>query len=127
MARILAGFLPWIAYGALAGAGLTRAAVPAGRAPPPANGAPGAVAWGTLAARPPFTAEYAREDWPPPYWTSPLFRRLNLALTAVWGAVFTVNAGLGAVALSRPTARVWLALAVPQLLVAGGGARSGAL
>ncbi|HBH01579.1 MAG TPA: all-trans-retinol 13,14-reductase [Candidatus Rokubacteria bacterium] len=169
MARILAGFLPWIAYGALAGAGLTRAAVLAGlglaallcgvglwrrrvktlevaalaffvaaaglsAALGPAallgldtllaNGALAAVAWGTLAARAPFTAEYAREDWPPPYWTSPLFRRLNLALTAVWGAVFTVNAGLGAVALSRPTARVWLALAVPQLLVAGGVAAS---
>src|SRR3990172_4903992 len=60
------------------------------------------MAWSTLAAGSPFTAQYAREDWPREYWEAPLFKKINALLTGLWGAVFTLNAGLGAASLAWP-------------------------
>jgi phytoene dehydrogenase-like protein len=76
------------------------------------------VAWATLAARAPFTAQYAREDWPPEYWQAPLFRRVNVLLTATWASIFTVNAALAGLALAWPGARLWLVGVLPQAGVA---------
>ena len=61
-----------------------------------------AMAWGTLLARSPFTYEYAKEDWPPVYWDDPLFLRTNQIITGVWGIIFLINAGLGALGLAFP-------------------------
>jgi len=44
------------------------------------SGALAAMAWGTLLAGAPFTAQYARQDWPREYWQAPLFRRINALL-----------------------------------------------
>lgn len=52
-------------------------------------------ALGSLLARMPFTVQYAREQTPREYWDSPLFLRVNYAITGVWAASFTVNALLG--------------------------------
>ena len=57
------------------------------------------VTWVTLLLGFPFTIQYAREQAPPEVWDNPLFRRLNMILTVAFGLVFTVNAGLGAIAL----------------------------
>jgi hypothetical protein len=38
----------------------------------------------------PFTAEYAKRATPREYWDSPLFRRINLVLSAAWGAAIAV-------------------------------------
>ncbi len=78
------------------------------------------MAWLTLAAGAPFTAQYAREDWPREYWEAPLFKTINAILTGLWGAVFTLNAALGAASLAWPAARVWLVLVVPQIAIAAG-------
>lgn len=45
----------------------------------------GAILLVTASTRP-FTAEYARKSTPREYWDSPLFRRINLVLSAAWGA-----------------------------------------
>ena len=82
------------------------------------------MAWITLAAGSPFTAQYAREDWPREYWEAPLFRRINALLTGLWGGIFTLNAALGAASLGWPGARFWLVLVVPQIAIAGGVAAS---
>jgi phytoene dehydrogenase-like protein len=84
------------------------------------SGALAAMSWGTLLAGVPFTAQYARQDWPREYWQAPLFRRTNALLTAVWGLIFTVNAGLGALAAVRPEARLWLVAVLPQLGIGTG-------
>jgi all-trans-retinol 13,14-reductase len=55
------------------------------------------VAWGSLLAGSPFTAQYAREAVAPEYWDSPVFRRANVVITAVWGTVFAVNTALALV------------------------------
>lgn len=38
----------------------------------------------------PFTAEFAKQSTPREYWTSPLFRRINLVLSAAWGIAIAV-------------------------------------
>lgn len=50
------------------------------------------IAFGSLAVGRPFTEYYAKQTTPREYWSSPLFRRINRVLTAVWGAAFGVNA-----------------------------------
>ncbi|MEV0355876.1 hypothetical protein AB0H71_07385 [Nocardia sp. NPDC050697] len=52
-------------------------------------------ALGSLLGRVPFTLQYAREQTPREYWESPLFLRVNYAITGVWAAAFGVNALLG--------------------------------
>jgi len=78
------------------------------------------MAWVTLLAGSPFTYQYAREDWPREYWRHPLFYRTNAVITAVWGAIFTLNAALGALALAWSEARLWLTVAVPNTAIGAG-------
>ena len=71
------------------------------------------IAWGSLLAGSPFTAEYARDAVPREYWANPAFLRVNVAITAVWGAVFVLNAALAVTVASRPGwslghAGIWL-------------------
>lgn len=58
-----------------------------------------AVTWIALLVGFPFTIQYAREQAPREIWDDPLFVRLNVILSVVFGAMFTVNAGLGAIAM----------------------------
>ena len=51
-----------------------------------------AVAWGSLIVGAPFTIQYAREQTPPEVWRTPLFLRINQAITAVWGLDFFLSA-----------------------------------
>lgn len=59
-----------------------------------ANGALAIGSWFTLVVRRPFTLEYARAHTDPAKWNDPVFIRVNVQLTAVWAAVFTVNTAL---------------------------------
>jgi hypothetical protein len=169
MVAIVLGFLPWIAFWSVAGAGWSLAASAgalclavalaarqaragglkameaAGLAffgantvailalgaevlrpwePVLASAALATMAWATLLAGTPFTLQYARADWPREYWGAPIFRRVNVILTAAWGAIFTLNAGLALAAVAAPTARVWLTLVLPQTVIAVGVALS---
>ncbi|MEW5762695.1 MAG: FAD-dependent oxidoreductase [Bacillota bacterium] len=78
------------------------------------------MAWGTLLARAPFTYQYAREDWPREYWSNPLFYRTNAIITAVWGAVFTLNTVLGAAGAIWPKFQLLLGTVLPNLGIAAG-------
>lgn len=66
------------------------------------SGALAAGTWLTVAMGKPFTLDYAREHTPEALWSSPAFIRSNYLLTCVWGAVFTVNAGLAWCKAERP-------------------------
>jgi len=55
-----------------------------------------AIAFGSLLVMP-FTEQYAREQVEREYWDSPVFKRTNRVLTAVWGAAFTVAGVCGIV------------------------------
>jgi uncharacterized membrane protein len=47
------------------------------------------IAFGSL-MRTPFTEQYARESVPREYWSSPVFKRVNRQITAMWGGVFVL-------------------------------------
>jgi hypothetical protein len=50
------------------------------------------IAWASLAVRRPFTLGIARQSAPREMWNSPVFYRVNVAITAVWAATFTAIA-----------------------------------
>ena len=56
------------------------------------------TAWGSLAIGKPFTLGIARTMTPPELWGNPVFKRVNVVITLVWAASFTVT-GLAGVAL----------------------------
>ncbi|MFB7498196.1 hypothetical protein ACFC09_26530 [Streptomyces sp. NPDC056161] len=62
------------------------------------------TAWGTLAARHPFTLGIARQGTPRAFWDTPQFLRVNVVITTVWALCFTLTA-----------------IAVAVLVAAGGG------
>lgn len=59
------------------------------------NVALAAFSWFTLAIRRPFTMAYAKDSAPQEYWDSPLFKRINNVITAVWAGAFTFAAVAG--------------------------------
>ncbi|MER5382751.1 hypothetical protein ABT040_21140 [Streptomyces sp. NPDC002688] len=85
-------------------------------AQPLANGVIAVVALVSLAFDP-FTAQYARETTPREYWDSPVFRHINVVLTAVWSAVFVVIALLGVVAIHTEGSSDWLNWVIPVALL----------
>ena len=58
-----------------------------------------AVTFASIAAGSPFTLQYARSMVDPRVQAHPLFRRVNVLMTGVWGGVFTVNLLLDGAAL----------------------------
>lgn len=63
------------------------------------------IAFGSMAARMPFTLQYAREQVDRAYWQSPAFLRANYAITGVWGLAFLIAAvagGYGDLVLGDP-------------------------
>jgi all-trans-retinol 13,14-reductase len=75
------------------------------------------MAWGTLLAKSPFTYQYAKEDWPKELWKDPLFRMTNMIITGVWGVIFLINTGLGALSLAYPQHHILLNAIIANLLV----------
>jgi hypothetical protein len=51
----------------------------------------------TLAIGKPFTMAYARDTTPSEYWDTPLFKKINNAISAVWAGSFAVSAISGVV------------------------------
>lgn len=51
----------------------------------------------SLVIRKPFTLAYARDTTPEEYWSTPLFLRINYAISAAWAAAFTFSAVVGAI------------------------------
>jgi hypothetical protein len=80
------------------------------------SGAVAVIALGSLAFTP-FTEQYARLSAPREVWSSPVFRKINRDLTAVWGVVFAVTAVLGYIALHVDEGHDWLNWIVPIALV----------
>lgn len=58
-----------------------------------------AVTFGSIVLGTPFTLQYARQMVDRELWENPLFIRVNVLMTGVWGGVFLVNFLLDAIAL----------------------------
>jgi hypothetical protein len=52
------------------------------------------IAFGSLAARQPFTLSFARKEVPEELWGSPIFLRTNDIITAAWAVAFALSAAL---------------------------------
>jgi hypothetical protein len=50
------------------------------------------TAWGTLAARHPFTLGIAKQSTPREFWDMPQFLHINVVITTVWALCFTLTA-----------------------------------
>ncbi|HEX3977361.1 MAG TPA: hypothetical protein VHW96_13930 [Solirubrobacteraceae bacterium] len=70
----------------------------------------------------PFTEQYAREQVPEQFWSTPRFKETNRRLTATWGLIFAamVPFHILAGALDRTGTNVLLNWVVPVLLVTWG-------
>ena len=65
----------------------------------------------SIAVRQPFTLQYAREQVPPEVQASPLFFKVNVAISAVWGLAFTVSLIADLAMEYAPGAPLWLDIA----------------
>ncbi|MCX5830228.1 MAG: hypothetical protein NTV58_19855 [Deltaproteobacteria bacterium] len=72
-----------------------------------ANGALAVGTWVGMAMKRPFTLEYAREHTDQSLWNNPVFLRTNYFMTAIWGAVFTINASLAWQRSIQPAMPAW--------------------
>ena len=61
-----------------------------------------AVAFGSILAGVPFTLQYAREMVDPSRHENPVFLRVNILMTGIWGGIYVVNALLDYLALVFP-------------------------
>jgi hypothetical protein len=61
-----------------------------------------AVAVGSILADVPFTLQYAREMVNPAHHNHPVFLRVNILMTGVWGGIFAANALMDYLALVLP-------------------------
>ncbi|MEU6240852.1 hypothetical protein [Streptomyces sp. NPDC047024] len=82
------------------------------------NGLVAVVALGSLLADP-FTAQYARESTPRQYWDSPVFKHINMVLTAVWGLAFALMTLFTWLAIRFPDQDDWFNWVVPIALLVG--------
>ncbi|HEX4466310.1 MAG TPA: hypothetical protein VH025_03925 [Solirubrobacteraceae bacterium] len=76
------------------------------------------IAFGSLLTVP-FTEQYAREKVPQELWSSPVFKRVNRRLTAMWGGVFAAMVPFHVVAgiIEKRPANIALNWVVPIMLV----------
>jgi hypothetical protein len=80
------------------------------------SGALAIIALGSLAFTP-FTEQYARDTTPREYWDSPLFKRINRNLTALWGVTFVAIAVLSYVAVEVEDGKDWFNWILPLVLL----------
>ena len=66
------------------------------------NGVLAVVTFGSILAGVPFTLQYAREMVDPAHHDTPVFLRVNILMTSVWGFVFAIDALLNYLALALP-------------------------
>ena len=76
-----------------------------------------AIAVGSLLVRRPFTEHYARQGTPREYWGAPLFRRINVVITAVWAASFALSALCDLVVVMFPASGDLFNWVLPTLLL----------
>lgn len=86
------------------------------------------IAFASLLATP-FTEQYAREQVPEQFWSSPKFKSVNRRLTLMWGLVFTamIPFHILAGAIDKPWANVIFNWVIPIYLIVWAAKRSQAV
>lgn len=73
----------------------------------------------SLVVRRPFTIQYAREQVPAEYWSSPRFLRVNDVITAGWAVAFAVLAVADWVLVAWPQLPPWAGVVVTVVVLVG--------
>jgi hypothetical protein len=79
-----------------------------------------AVTFGSILAKTPFTLQYAREMVDQKLWENPVFIRVNVLMTGVWGGIFAVNLILSYLTFASPQAVGWIASPLTYLVLIAG-------
>ena len=79
-----------------------------------------AVTFGSILAKIPFTLQYAREMVDRNLWENPLFIRVNVLMTSVWGGIFVINFILSYLTFAYPSAAGWIAPPLSYLVLIAG-------
>jgi hypothetical protein len=79
-----------------------------------------AVSFGSILAHIPFTLQYAREMVDRTLWENPVFIRVNVLMTGVWGGIFAINFTLSYLAFVAPHAAGWIASPLTWLVLIAG-------
>jgi energy-converting hydrogenase Eha subunit A len=79
-----------------------------------------AVTFGSILAKIPFTLEYAREMVDRKLWENPVFIRVNVLMTGVWGAIFVINFILSYLPFAFPYDVGWITSPLTYLVLIAG-------
>jgi intracellular septation protein A len=77
------------------------------------------IVLGSIAARRPFTLQFAREEVPQAYWANPQFLATNYKISIVWGLAFLVMVLADIVMAYLPGIPLSIGIAVTVLALAG--------
>ncbi len=77
------------------------------------------VTWATILIGFPFTLQLARKSAGREVWSKPLFHRVHVRLTTVWGIIFTLDTTLAVVALGGSYVRM-LSVIIPGATMISG-------
>ncbi|MBV8850663.1 MAG: hypothetical protein JOZ16_13880 [Methylobacteriaceae bacterium] len=77
------------------------------------------IVLGSLIAKRPFTLQFAREEVPEEFWTSPQFIATNYRISGVWAAAFFVLIAADVVMAFFPAIPLWVGIAVTVAALAG--------
>jgi hypothetical protein len=78
------------------------------------------VTFGSILAKTPFTLQYAREMVDRALWENPVFIRVNILMTGVWGGVFAINLILSYLTFLSPQTLGWITSPLTYLVLIAG-------
>jgi intracellular septation protein A len=77
------------------------------------------IVLGSLIARRPFTLQFAREEVPEEFWSSPQFVATNYKISGAWAAAFVILVLADVVMAFYPAIPLWIGIVVTVLALAG--------
>jgi hypothetical protein len=78
------------------------------------------VTFGSILAKIPFTLQYARKMVDRTLWEKPVFIRVNILMTGVWGGVFVINFLLDYLGFAYPRSAGWISPPLTYLVLIAG-------
>ena len=79
-----------------------------------------AVTFGSMLVKLPFTRQYAKEMVDRSLWENPVFIRVNVLMTGVWGGIFVINLALSYLMFAFPHSLGWIISPLSYLVLIAG-------
>ena len=78
------------------------------------------AAFGSILAKIPFTLQYAREMVDRNLWDNPVFIRVNVLMTGVWGSIFVIDLLLSYLTFTSPQVFGWITSPLTYVVLIAG-------